>query len=201
VDEDQQWRSWVDHLVKGDDRVVREFWDEYGHRLQGFAAKLLNRRFYRREEPDDVVQSVCRTFVRRARAGQFELASRDSLWRLLCAITAAKTRQKVRFHDRQTRAAGREHKLPTDPNGGAQVAGPEPTPAEEVAFADYISHLLANLDEDQRRVVEFRLQGYQYKEIAEKTGIAYRTVKRSVQRIREKWQGCLEESDWRPRNW
>jgi RNA polymerase sigma factor (sigma-70 family) len=118
------------------------------------------------------------------------------LLRLLCAITAAKARQKARFHDRQKRASGREHGLPAGPDGGDQVAAREPTPSEAVAFADQLQHLLAELEDDERRVVELRLQEYKYTEIAKTTGMGYRTVKRTAQQVREKWQGLLEASQW-----
>ena len=143
---------------------------------------------------DDVVQSVCRTFVRRAKQGKFELANRDSLWRLLCAITTAKTRQKVRFHGRQKRAAGRDRPLPAGPQRGEQLAGADQTPSELVAFADQMQHLLGDLDEEQRRVVELRLQERTYPEIAAATGFSKRTVRRIVKAVQTKWQGLLEEA-------
>jgi len=196
MEADQQWRLWVQRLVEGDDQVVREFWGEYGARMRGLAARLLNERFHRREEPEDVVQSVCRTFFRRAADGQFELASQNSLWRLLCAITAAKSREKARFHQRQKRSAGQDQRLPTALDDGEIVAASDPSPAEEAAFADELEKLLSELTPDERTVVELRLQDCEYKEIAQQTGIAYRTVKRMTQRIRAKWQGALEESCW-----
>lgn len=194
MDEDGQWRSWVRRLASSDEDAVREFWDEYGQRMQRFAASLLDQRFWRREEPEDVVQSVCRTFFRRAGAGEFALATPSSLWCLLCAITAAKTRQKVRFHKRQKRAVGQEQALPTGPDGGEQLAGRMPTPADEVEFADQLDHFLMQLNEDERQVVEGLLQDQQLKEIAATTGIALRTVRRIAQRIRGKCRDIFEES-------
>jgi len=194
MDEDRQWRSWVRRLSSGDNEAVREFWDEYGRRMQGLAAHLLNQRFHRREEPEDVVQSVCRTFFRRAGQGEFELETPNSLWCLLCAITAAKTREKVRFHGRQKREVARERALPTGLGGAGQLAARIPTPADEVEFADQLDHFLGRLKEDERRVVEGLLQDKQLKEIAASTGIALRTVRRIAQRIREKCRDLFEES-------
>ncbi len=194
MDEDRQWRSWVKRLARGDAQTTREFWDEYGRRMQGLAANLLNQRFQRREEPEDVVQSVCRTFFRRAGQGEFELATPNSLWCLLCAITAAKTRQKVRFHGRKKREVGREQALPTGPGGGEQLAARIVTPADEVEFADELDHFLTQLKDKERRVVEGMLQNMQDKEIAATTGIALRTVKRIKSTIREKCRDLFEDS-------
>ena len=105
------WQEWVRALVAGDEQVAGEFWGQYGGRLQGLAEEYLTTRLQRRVSPDDVVQSVCRTFLMRARAGRFVLEDPDSLWRLLCAITLTKIRQQARFHGRQKRTAQRERLL------------------------------------------------------------------------------------------
>jgi len=96
--DDPMSREWIAKLVQGDPQVTAEFWELYGDRLVRVAERHLGARLQRREGPDDVVQSVCRTFWRRAQKGMFELADSDSLWRLLCAITVTKVRQKARFH-------------------------------------------------------------------------------------------------------
>ncbi len=189
-DEERQWRSWIGRLAKGEETVVREFWEEYGGRMQGLAAAHLASKLYRREGPEDVVQSACRTFLRRARDGQFDLADEDSLWRLLCAITLAKTREKARFHGRQNRAAGREQSIDSSRFGGGVAAG-EPTPAEAVEFADQLQHLLAKLDDEERQVVQWRLEEYTYEEIAEKMECSKRTVRRIIQRVQAHWQRAM----------
>jgi hypothetical protein len=66
----------------------------------------------RRVDPEDVVQSACRTFFRRASLGDFSLASKDDLWRLLLTITLNKVRMQARFHTRNRRNAAREQALP-----------------------------------------------------------------------------------------
>ena len=86
TDSDSHWQSWVRQLAEGDEQVVGEFWKEYGKRLQALASGYLTSRLQRREGPEDVVQSVCRTFLRRSRAGEFHLADRDALWGLLCGV-------------------------------------------------------------------------------------------------------------------
>ena len=158
ADVDQAWQTWVRRLADGDNDVVNDFWGQYGDRLQGLAAKFLTSKLYRREGPEDVVQSVCRTFLRRAKAGQFDLADRDSLWRLLCAITVAKVREKARYHGRQKRSFEQERPLDGSRIGAVPIAASDPTPAEAAEFADELQGLLHAMDEEEREVVLLRIE-------------------------------------------
>jgi RNA polymerase sigma-70 factor (ECF subfamily) len=194
ADADADWRLWVQRLAEGDEQVVGEFWRDYGGRLQALAAGFLTSRLQRREGPEDVVQSVCRTFLRRSRAGEFQLADRDALWRLLCAITLAKVREKARFHGRQKRRLDRERHLDSSRVGGKLVPAKEPTPAEAAEFADQMQQLLFGMDEEERQIVTMRLEQFTYAEMAERLGCSERTVRRMVKRVQERLKGMLEDS-------
>src|SRR5438128_353918 len=87
TEDEARWQKLIDGLRAGDNQVVREFCAQYGDMLHRVAAKHLPRGLRRRVGPEDVVQSACRTFLRRARVGEFQLDDSDGLWRLLCAIT------------------------------------------------------------------------------------------------------------------
>lgn len=195
ADADHGWRSWVRRLADGDDEVANEFWGQYGDRLQGLAAKFLTSKLYRREGPEDVVQSVCRTFLRRARKGQFELPDRDSLWRLLCAITVTKVREKARYHGRQKRSFEQERPLDDSRVGIVPVGVSEPTPAEKTEFTDELQRLLDTLDEEEREVVLLRIDGHTYPDIAKKLGRSKRTVRRRMEEVQLRLRTLLEESE------
>ena len=198
TDEDRRWQSWIRQLVAGDEQVVDEFWRNYAPRLEGLAAKHLTARLYRREGPDDVVQSVCRTFLRRVQGGQFKLDDSASLWRLLCAITLTKVREKTRFHRQQKRRFDRERNCsPATDDSQApapQFAARQPTPAEAAEFADQLEQLLAGMDEEERRVVELKLEECTNREMAEKLGCSERTVRRILGRVQSRLSRLLEES-------
>lgn len=201
ADNDQQWQSWVRQLAEGNEQIAAEFWHQYGARLQGLAAEYLTTRMYRREGPEDVVQSVCRTFLRRVQIGKFELADSESLWSLLCAITLNKVRQKVRFHRRQKRQFDREkHPAADTENGrsGPQIEASEPTPAEAAEFGDQLQQLLAEMDDEERQLVEFKLQQYTNQEMAEKLECSERTVRRILKRVQGRLRRVLEESSPAP---
>jgi RNA polymerase sigma factor (sigma-70 family) len=198
VDRKQQHRqSWARQLDEGNPQVAAEFWEQYGERLRQLADRHLATHLQRRFEPEDVVQSACRTFFRRVQRGEFQQCDRDNLWRLMCAITLAKVRQKARFHGRQKRSPGAEQYIDAtaeDDRGASEVACPEPTPEEVVGFADQLELLLKGMDSEEQELVQLKLQNYSNQEIADQMGCSERTVRRLVKRVKSQLVRSLEES-------
>lgn len=185
--------QWIRELVGGNAEVTSEFWSTYAPALQRLADQHMSPVLKRRMDADDVVQSVFRTFFRRARENQFSLDSNDDLWRLLCAVTLTKVRQHARFQFRQRRTPNRES------NSGPDDSNPEiqdrrsPSPEEIVEFIDQFQALIADLDEEQRKIVLFRLDGLDNEEIAAQMQCTSRTVRRLVADAREQWDRQLEK--------
>jgi RNA polymerase sigma factor (sigma-70 family) len=181
----EDWEGLIQGLRSGDSAAMRRFCSQYGELLQRLAEKHLAKGVRRRVGPEDVAQSVCRTFLRRAQDGQFEIADSEGLWGLLCAITLNKVRNVTRFHLRQKRGLDQEV-APAFDEGGVSSFGPAakgPTPAEAVEFADQFEQVVAALDEEERQVLDFKLQECTHEEIAERLGVSERTVRRLVKRI------------------
>ena len=183
----QTWNRMIDGLRNGTRTVVREFCQHYGKSLERLAEKHLTGGVKRRIGPEDVVQSACRTFLRRAQIGEFELADAEGLWGLLCAITLTKVREQTRFHLRQKRGLDREvHQADTNSSRGPGLfdkADGEPTPAEAAEFADQFTQLVSALDEEERQLVDLKLQQFTNDEIAEQMGCSERTVRRILKRV------------------
>lgn len=188
--------SWLHRLADGDEQVLAEFWQHYYPRLERLAEKHLNVALQRRVGADDIVQSACRTFLRRAQVGQFQLADSESLWRLLCVITLTKVREQARFHLRKKRGMNLERHFESDAGGGRQpeFAIEEPTPAEAAEFADQLEHLLAGMDGEERQIVNMRLEQHTNEEIAHRLGCSQRTVRRILQRVKSRLERMMKES-------
>ena len=196
---DEQMRAMLLGLVSGNNSAYAEFWRLYGERLRAVAHSRLPLLLQNRLEAADVVQSACRSFFRRATGGELKLSDSESLWRLLCAMTLNKARMQIRFHSRKRRSPKRE--LPLESPGeessgfdGIQPAAAAASPAEMVIFTDQLELLMSSLDAEERQMVELKLQDYSSAEIASQLGCSDRTVRRLLQRIRDRWQSVLYAS-------
>lgn len=189
----EEWKSFVDGLRQGHPEACHRFWDDFGEAMKRLADRRISPSMQRRVDSEDVVQSVCRTFFRRAHEGEFLVEDQNSLWRLLCAITVAKTRMHIRHHKRQRRDVSCEQHLDTVQSDGNSVvpelSSEETQPDEQAAFADQFRHLMQQLDEEETQVLELRLQQATNAEIAEKLRCSERTVRRILERVK----GRLEE--------
>jgi RNA polymerase sigma-70 factor (ECF subfamily) len=184
-------------LRAGDRRAVREFCERYGPLLHAFADKHLPTPLRRRLGPEDVVQSVCRTFFRRAQAGEFHFPESENLWALLCAITLTKVQEQTRFHRRKKRDIGREVSPTYDSSSNvAETLEPvytQPTPAQAAEFADQFRQVLDCLDDEERRLVDLKLQDCTNLEAADRLGCSERTVRRILKRVQSHLERRLAE--------
>src|SRR3954452_4096551 len=90
--------------------AARLIWRRYFPALLDLARGHLDRRVRRREDEEDVLQSVFGSFCRRQGRGDFELEGRDALWALLVTITLRKARNASNRH----RCASRDYQRERD---------------------------------------------------------------------------------------
>jgi RNA polymerase sigma-70 factor (ECF subfamily) len=178
-------RSLLDLWRAGDQEAARQLFDRYVERLVAIARRRLSERLAGRVDAEDVVQSVFRTFFVRAREGRFAVNDPDDLVKLLARITVNKVLRQVEFH----RAAKRDPHAETAQGDDAQarmleVLDHEPTPETANLFLDQLEHFLAQLDEQERQILELRMQGYGTDEIASRLGTYDRKVRRVLERLR-----------------
>ncbi|TNF29707.1 MAG: sigma-70 family RNA polymerase sigma factor [Deltaproteobacteria bacterium] len=180
------WDALIGGLREADPRVMAAFAKRYGPLLEGVAARHLAPGLRHRVGPESVVQSACRTFLRRAHEGQFELADPDGLWRLLCAITLTKVREQTRFHLREKRSVNVEvAPPPASDRAVPEVAAPGVPPDEAAMFSEQLERVFGAIgDAEARRIVELRLQELTVAEIARELAISERTVRRIMARVR-----------------
>lgn len=175
----------IDQWRKGDQNAARQIVDGYLDRLVVLARRHLHQKLAARIDPEDIVQSVFRTFFSRVKDGQFVFSEQDDLTKLLVRITLNKTLRQVAFHRAAKRNPGLEASNDDGPNDRLTgLFGAEPTPEATVAFIDQFEHLLNQLQPQERQILELRLQGYANEEIAQKLGIYDRKIRRVIEHIR-----------------
>jgi RNA polymerase sigma-70 factor (ECF subfamily) len=176
----------------GDEHAAAELFRRYAGRLIGLARSRLPDNLAQRFDPEDVVQSAYRSFFARARDGRFEVQPGNDLWQLLVAITLHKLQHQVRWNTAEKRAVFREERI----EDAAATASPplltqEPSPIEAVALVDEVEQVMSRLDPLPRRVLELRLQGFDYEEIAaevDRSECTVRRVLRQLEQSLEEWQ-------------
>jgi RNA polymerase sigma-70 factor (ECF subfamily) len=179
----------------GDEQAARQLFESYADRLLPLVRRRLNQRLASRIDPEDVLQSVFRTFFQRAKQGEFSFQHQDDLAKLLVRITIHKTLKQVAFHQ----AAQRDPRLELGHSPKVQdrmqdLLDHEPTPDVAAAFVDQLEHFLARLRPEERQVLELRLQGYSNQEITAKLG----TYDRKIRRILERIRGLAEQEGLSP---
>ena len=185
-DESQRWiRGFRDN----DESAVADFWMRYEERLRRLAERNLSDRMKRRVDPDDLVQSAFRTFLRRAGGDEFDLRDRQNLLSLLTTITLNKIRQKVRHFAAQKRGGDSDQYFETM----ADLGGNQPTPDEEAALRE-IEELLRGFDEEQQQVVDLKLQNHTNEEIARQLGCSERTVRRMLKKVQQRLENLVQVS-------
>ena len=93
---DSQDKKDIPARLKADaDRAASELEEQYRARLCQLVEREMNRRFRRKEDPEDVIQSAFGRSYRRNTQGEFHIDSSVDLWRLLATITRRKILKPV----------------------------------------------------------------------------------------------------------
>ena len=102
--------------------AARLIWERYFRALLDLARHHLDQRVRRREDEEDVLQSMYKSFCLRQQRGDFDLTGRDQLWGLLVQITLRKARNAAARHRRGKRDVSRElvspRRRPETPRSG-----------------------------------------------------------------------------------
>lgn len=187
--DDSSFDDLMSRLRAGDSRAATELFDRFSQRLIALARSRLDRLIRRKEDPEDVLQSVFKSFFLRQEQGRWELLdSWDSLWGLLTVITLRKCGHRIEFFQAAKRDVTREvGEAPADASWVAwQAVASDPTPSEAAILAETVDQLLAGMEERDRPVLLLSLQGYSPAEISGRIGRTERTVYRVLERVRKK---------------
>lgn len=180
-----QDRSLLRLWQAGDQDAARQLFDRYVERLLALAKRRISQRLASRVDPEDVVQSVFRTFFDRAKAGQFHIEDQNDVCKLLARITVHKTLRQIAFHKAAKRDPSMETAQATDGQERlGELLDREPTPEEANVFVDQLEHFLNRLRPQDRQILEMRMQGYNNLEIAEKLNVSDRKIRRLMERVR-----------------
>ncbi|MCA9166895.1 MAG: sigma-70 family RNA polymerase sigma factor [Planctomycetales bacterium] len=183
--------SLVRRFRRGEDDAATQIYLRYATRLEQLARREMSAKLAARFDPEDVVQSVFRTFFRRASTGTYQVPPGDELWQLLLVIATNKVRHLGRFHRQRKRDVSRT--VATAAASGEEIDtgnSPDHAPLKILEFV--VDEAMSDLPDFQRQMIQLRIQGYTAEEIAAKTQRCARTVERVLKRFRDKMTRHIE---------
>jgi RNA polymerase sigma-70 factor (ECF subfamily) len=186
-------RSLLRRLQHGQADAPTELYLRYVERLLALATAQSAPKLGRRVDPEDIVQSVFRTFFRRASLGHYTVPEGEELWKLLLVIALNKVRAIGAFH----RAAKRDVRRTA--GGEAFDRAIESQPGRDEAALNtlrmVVEDLLQGLPEAHRRMIELRIDGYEVNDIAAEVRRSKRSVERVLQDFRQRLDALTGEED------
>jgi RNA polymerase sigma factor (sigma-70 family) len=175
-------------LRSGDDEAASKVFERFASELIALAYQKLDARIRQKLDPEDIVQSVFRSFFGHQRAGDLRgLGSWDNLWSLLVLMTARKCHRQRRHFHAHCRDVRKEVPL-TPSNESAidlEICDREATPDDAAALIEMSDGLLNEFEGRSRDILLLRFANYSPEEISTRVGCTERTVHRIYRRIKE----------------
>lgn len=177
-------------IQNGNQDAATQLYFRYAERLRLLVESQSSAELTRREDPEDIVQSVFTSFFRGVGQGYYDVPAGDELWKLFLVIALNKICAKGAYH----RAAKRDVRRTT---GGALLEKCRAIAAgeENTAFVFLqlvIDEALECLPEIQRLMIVHRIEGHEIADIATKVKRSKRTVERVLQDFRKKLAAILD---------
>jgi RNA polymerase sigma-70 factor, ECF subfamily len=193
---DDSFPQFLARLQASDGEAARELLRRFTAQLIALARRRCIPSFRAKVDPEDIVQSVYKSFFCRYGAGNLETDNWKSLWGLLTLITLRKCSERVAYHRAGCRDVAREASVPFGDEYGLpwlEIAGREPTPLEAAELSEMVDRLLAGLNADERPIIDLSLQGFTAQEISRRLNRAERSVRRLRERVRNRLQRMQNE--------
>jgi RNA polymerase sigma-70 factor (ECF subfamily) len=175
----------------GQQDASTELYLRYAERLHALVTAQSSKDLARRVEAEEIVQSVFRTFFRRAAHGHYSVPADEEIWKLLLVIALNKVRAAGAYH----RAAKRDMRQ-TVGGEAFEHAMESEQGRDEGALAVLrmvIDEVLEGMPAANRQMIELRIEGYDVAEITERVQRSKRTVERVLQGFRNRLETLIHE--------
>ncbi len=166
----------------GDDDAALQIYLKYAEKLICLAKKETSAELAARFDPEDIVQSVFRTFFRRVANGQYEAPDGDELWKLLLVMALNKVRTRATQH-----RAGKRDIRKTEGSDSLDDSFRNRCEKEtaETILRLSIDELIEQQPESHRAIIRHRINGLDVQAISDECGKSKRTVERVLQSFRQ----------------
>ncbi len=183
--------SLLRRIQSGHQSAATELYLRYAERLGSFATAKTGSHLVSRVDPESIVQSVFRSFFRRAQDGQYHVAPGEELWKLLLVIALNKIRTAATFHHAQRRDSRKTVSMSELGTALSDEKWNDQNSFDILRLT--IDEILSTLTETQKSMVTLRIEGHEVDAIAKQTGRSKRSVERTLQNFREQLSQQLSD--------
>ena len=172
---------------EGSEEAAWELVDQYGESIRRAVRRALNKELRSKFDSLDFVQLVWSSFFR-ARDGLNRFDRPEQLAAFLLQMARNKVGMEVRRR-LSTKKYNVSRERSFDELGSefrADLAGHQPTPVEVAIAREQWRRMLRDQPKNYRQIIELRLQGHTYQDIADSVHLAQSTVRRFLQRLLRK---------------
>ena len=191
---DDEFNELLRRARAGDNGAIRDFLSQFEQEVRTMVRSRLPRKLRTQFDSTDFVQAVWQSFFVESDSRDFENV--EHLRGFLFGMVRNKVSEQ---HRRLTKTEkydlAREERLYVrrgDREVPREVVSPEPSPSQAVQAADRMEQLTAGRSPLEIEVLTLRRQGLTFVEIAERTGINERTVRRVIETVRS----LMESHRW-----
>jgi RNA polymerase sigma-70 factor, ECF subfamily len=181
-------------LAAGQSLAAEEVFARFAHRLVALARVRLSGVIRQKEDPDDIVQSVFKSFFARHQQESWTLNSWESVWALLSVITLRKCGHRLAYYGRAGRDVRNEVVFAGEARPAWEAVASGPTPEQAYILTETLEALMRDLEQHEREMLTLTLQGDTVAEISRSVGCSQRTVQRCLQRVRDRLKELLDRS-------
>ncbi len=182
----EEFAELVERARGNDERALAALIALYEREIQNVAQLLLGKTLRSILDPTDLVQSVHLRVIPGLRQGTLVVGSAEQLR----AFATTVLRHSLIQHWRRYRCQVRHHQdlaaIQIPQTSADATAARELDPSRQVEYHDWLEHLLEQLKEEDRRLVQMRLQGYRTREISEVLGVRASVVRMRLSRLRRR---------------
>ncbi|MCA9216842.1 MAG: hypothetical protein KDB27_27420, partial [Planctomycetales bacterium] len=146
-------RNLLEQYRDGKIDAATELYLRYANRLQALTDRQTSKAFASRFDPEDVVQSVFRTFFRRVSDGMYDVPPGEELWNLLLVLALNKIRTLGKHH----RAQKRDVSATVEINDNDSTKNYDDNSYRALKMA--IDEMLGDMTDYKRAIIELRIQG------------------------------------------
>lgn len=178
------FRDLMRRVRDGSDEAAWELVDLYGEMIRRAVRRALNQRLRSKFDSLDFVQIVWSSFFRaRFRSEQFDRPEE------LTAFLVAMARNKVGMEIRRRLLTekynlNRENSLDGDKGDAWEgISDHQPGPIDVAIARERWHQMMEDQPDHYRRIIQLRLQGYTYQDIADSLQVAESTVRRFLKRL------------------